>query len=61
MRKRLQLGILALALAVGATRTPVGVKFISSARRFQRQFCELKDAPSIGPIERVVLSLARST
>ena len=61
MRRSIQIGILALAVAAGASRTPAGAKIVSSARSFQRQYCALKGAPSMGPIERLVLSLAKTS
>jgi hypothetical protein len=57
MQRRLKIGVLALAIALGAARGP---KLAENARAFGRQFHELKSA-NIGPIERVVLSLAMTS
>ena len=58
MKRRFKIGILAAAIALGAARAP---KLAAGARTFGRQFHELKSARNIGPIERVVLSLAMTS
>jgi hypothetical protein len=44
-------------MAIGA-HTPAGRHLIESAQSFHRQFEALQSAPSIGSIERLMLSLA---
>ena len=61
MRRRFQIGILAILLMAGVARTPTVAKLASSAKNFGRQFHALKSARNISPIERLVLSLAMTS
>jgi len=61
MRRTCTIGIVAVILALTAMHTPAGSKLLASARNFNTQFQALKNAASISPIERLVLSLAMAT
>ncbi len=61
MKKRLTIGFLAMALLLGAARTPTGGRVASSMWEFGRHFQTEKSAQSISPIERLVLKLATTT
>lgn len=57
MKRRCMIGVMAVVMAILAVRTSTGAKVVDGARSFGRQFHSLKSAQSIGPVERLVLSL----
>lgn len=49
-----------MVLALAAARHPGYGQLVASAREFQHHFQDLKTGSTLGPIERIVVSLALS-
>ena len=61
MKRTFTIGMVALLLTLAVLRAPALGRFVSSARTFGRQFYALRCAPTISPLERIVLSLAATS